>query len=121
MAYPQRTDLNQAGGGPPKARFTGQPYGVAAAQERAQDAVPTGPPPPIPGASPLHSPSARPGEPVTAGAPVGPGPGPGALGGPAGLAPPPGTADALAEQVRAIYTRYPNANLLALLSELEGR
>lgn len=91
-------------------------YGDQAAQAQATAAVPVGP---APGDAPppLMRPSERPGEPVTAGAPVGAGPGPEAL---AGAAIPAGSRLDLALQVRAIASRYPNPNLLALLADLEG-
>jgi hypothetical protein len=96
-AYSNRSDLTQA----PRAA-TGQTYGEAAAQTRAQQALPLprtpppgaaaaggGPPPeaggPAPGFAPPGSfgafdrPTERPGEPVTAGSPSGPGVGPEAL------------------------------------------
>lgn len=69
-------------------QFKGQTYGEATAQERRVQAVPTGKSPtqqaaqqvarrPVPGApGSLTAPSARPNEPITAGAPFGPGPGP---------------------------------------------
>lgn len=85
----------------------GQQYGMAGEQRAAQQALPMGPPPapamgapgpggpagatpagpppvgrPVPPVTvvPLTDPTARPGEPVTAGVPVGAGPGPEALG-----------------------------------------
>jgi hypothetical protein len=97
-AYANRSDMTQA----PRAAG-GQTYGEAAAQTRAQQAVPLpwipppgtgggappGPPgeaaPPAPGFAPPGSfgafdrPTERPAEPVTAGAPSGPGAGPEAL------------------------------------------
>ena len=71
---------------------TGQAYGQAKAQLEAQRAVPVAPPPaatpmgdpaPVQGAPgppvPLDAPTGRPGEPLTAGAALGPGPGPDVL------------------------------------------
>lgn len=85
-SYPNRVDLSRHG-------FTNQTYGTAQAQEQAVAAVPAkaAPEPPEPpgmpdGApnpgslGPLFGPSGKPGEPVTAGAALGPGPGPEALG-----------------------------------------
>jgi hypothetical protein len=70
-----RTD---GGPGQPQMPVSGLPYGQNQAVNQMQGAAPmmdtsdTGAPPIIP----LHAPSQRPGEPVTAGVPVGPGPGP---------------------------------------------
>lgn len=89
-AYSNRTDLQG-----PQAP-TGLPYGDRAKLIAAQRAVPAGPAPapmpgpgvgspppsqlpaagPAPGELPFTGPTQRPGEPVTAGLPVGPGPGP---------------------------------------------
>jgi hypothetical protein len=80
--YPNRSDLN----------YEGQTYGQAQGQAQRQQAVPQGQAPqtvaptPSPNAPrpgdlpPLNAPSARPDEPVTAGAELGPGAGPDALG-----------------------------------------
>lgn len=93
MSYAQRTDLNRP---VPINAPTGQPYGVRAEQVAAQRAIPIAPPPapamapsnagpapapmgPLP-VVPLDADSTRPGEPVTAGVPVGAGPGPEVLG-----------------------------------------
>jgi hypothetical protein len=116
MAYGNRTDLNNAA---KQAEFTGQQYGEATAQRRAQQQVPTGPPPTDgPSLMPLGAPSARPDEPVTAGSPVGPGAGPEAMN-PIGIAP--GSRDDLVLRLRAIASRFPNPNLLALLADMERR
>jgi hypothetical protein len=91
-AYSNRTDLQG-----PQAP-TGLPYGDRAKLIAAQKAVPAGPAPapmpaapagpppsqpgaagPAPGSLPFTHPTQRPGEPVTAGLPLGPGPGPEAL------------------------------------------
>lgn len=88
--YNNRADLNQKPRIPQTMSATGQ-YGEAAQLNRATQAVPLQPPPgppqqqpqmaprtrPMP--TPIDAPSARPNEPVTAGAPVGMGPGPEAL------------------------------------------
>lgn len=82
VTYTNRSDLNQ-----PVRTAPDQPYGTAGAQAAAQRAMPlpaSAPPSasPAPAVSPppepgmLHAPSARPGEPLTAGLPVGAGPGP---------------------------------------------
>lgn len=88
--YGNRSDLQQGPRPMPPTAAPGQTYGVAAAQVRAQQAVPVGPTPtptvpaaPSPAAPtgtapiiPLDAPTMRPNEPVTAGSPSGPGPGP---------------------------------------------
>lgn len=79
-----RTDLNVAK--LPAVAATGQTYGEAGAQIAAQQQVPMGPQPVptpegggggvLPGSlGPLDAPTARPDEPLTAGAPFGAGPG----------------------------------------------
>lgn len=117
VAYGNRTDLNAAG---PSAG-----YGQRVAQERAMQALPVAPPPapPRPNApastrpgtpgpidAPIDAPTARPDEPLTAGAPVGPGPGMEAIG--MDLNP-------VATRLRAIYQILPNEDLRELLEDLE--
>lgn len=101
-AYGNRSDLNTA---VPVTTVPGQPYGVAAQQRAAQQAIPMAPTPvgptappappaaqqqtigsvfptpnlPLPGELPWMHPSDYPDEPVTAGVDFGPGPGSGAL------------------------------------------
>lgn len=90
VAYPRRSDLNAVKPLPPTAA-PGQGYGMAGQQLAAQAAVPMAPPAspqaapaagpapsagPVPGAVPFDRGTERPGEPVTAGLPIGPGPGP---------------------------------------------
>lgn len=66
---------------------------------------------PAPGSlGPLDGPTARPGEPVTAGAPVGPGPGPEVLG--------MGRGDEL-DEIRALYQRFPSEELRQIIEEAE--
>jgi len=103
---------------PKQATFTGQQYGQATAQRRAQQQVPTGPAPTdaAPAIVPLNAPSQRPTEPVTAGSLTGPGPGPEALA-PAGITP--GSRQDLVLRVRAMVSRYPNPNLVRILQALE--
>lgn len=111
-------------------QFKGQTYGEATAQERRVRAVPTGsaptqqraqqqarqaPPAPL---TPLTAPTARPMEPITAGAPFGEGPGVEAM--PFPVAPAVGDRVDLAMRVRAIAAQFPNAALLGLLAELEA-
>jgi hypothetical protein len=90
--------------------------GDRARRERAQSVIPlpaTGRPPP-PGSIPsLTAPTERPGEPVTAGLPVGPGPGPEALGAPAPQS------DALFD-LRALARQYPEyGGLLRIIALAE--
>lgn len=78
--YPNRADLAQSVRTAPN-----QPYGQAGAQAQAQRTIPLPQTPPTPAPQPtvnapdpgmLAQPTARPGEPVTAGLPIGAGPGP---------------------------------------------
>jgi len=119
--YPNRSDLRQ-----------GQ-YGSGVAAKRAAKALPPGRAPseaqaaalaeavgPLPGSrGPLTRPTERPDEPVTAGMSIGPGAGPAAN--PVfPMAPPaPGSPQAIAETLRAIVASAPNANLIAVLREVE--
>lgn len=122
-AYAQRTDLNSSA-------MTPQ-YGGAKALEDAQKAVPMGSSPtgsapqvqrPIPGELGLLTrPTESPEEPITAGAPFGPGPGPSAAGIPINAAPMSGSKQDLIERVRAIYSMYPNPNLMSLMMVLESQ
>ena len=107
-AKPNRTDL-LVSKPEPVSTVPGQGYGVAGAQQAAQQAVPMGPPPvalgggaagppspaapppsapgPLPGAAGAFTrPTERPNEPIHAGMPTGPGPGPESLGGVGALA-----------------------------------
>jgi hypothetical protein len=104
-------------------QFKGQTYGEAAAQERRVQAMPTGSAPTqqraqqaarratpnAPGS--LLAPTARPNEPITAGAPFGAGPGPAA----AGIPIPPPNVDNAIEELKAIYQMFPNDDLADLL------
>lgn len=131
--YPNRTDLRNPMS---KAKFTGQGYGKATQQANAQAAVPTGPPPtdmiqpvaPVPGqVTDLTGVSQRPDEPISAGMPFGAGPGP-EIFGPSMRSAQPIPADALGgsrqytiDQVRNLYSRYPNSALFQLILELENQ
>jgi hypothetical protein len=102
-------------------RFTGQTYGEATAQQERTRAMPTGPAPTdvrmrrprvAPGdLTPLSAPTARPNEPITAGAPFGPGASPMAAGIPMPRSP---LSTALAE-VRAIANLEDSDDLYDLL------
>lgn len=121
-AYGNRRDLNEM----PVAAPTGLGYGERKAIEDAQRAVPvaspgvppqaapTSPPPatwPIPGTlTPLDAPSERPGEPVTAGLPIGPGAGPEALG---------EVDDPTIDELRAAYMLRPSEYLRELIELLD--
>ncbi len=121
-AYAQRTDLNSSA-------MTPQ-YGGVKALVDAQKVVPmaqsqTGAAPqvqrPVPGeGGSLTRPTDRPQEPITAGAPFGAGPGPTAAGIPINAAPMSGSKQDLIERVRAIYSMYPNPNLMSLMTVLES-
>ena len=104
-------------------QFKGQTYGEATQQRRNVQAVPTAAAPTqqraqqaarratpaAPGS--LTAPTARPNEPITAGAPFGPGVGPAAAGIPM-MAP---TGDNVIEELKAIYQQFPNDDLADLL------
>lgn len=120
--YQNRSDL-ALGPRLPAQAPTGQAYGVAGGQRAAQQAVPLravptaasaqqstplAPPPPVP----LDAATQHPNEPLTAGAPSGPGPGPEVLG--------PGMQDGSADELRALYVRFPSNDLRALIEALDG-
>jgi len=123
--YANRTDLQNPTKKMAVTAATGQTYGEAGAQRAAQQAVPMGTPqaPVIaPGSlGNLDRPTERPMEPVTAGNPLGAGPGADAL-----VSPLPDTLMAggkqdLINQVRYVYSKYPNTAVLQLLLELENQ
>jgi hypothetical protein len=117
---------------------TGQPYGVRAEQVAAQRAIPmarpqtdsvgapaqggaappatqraSAPSGPLAGqVVPLDAPSARPGEPITAGLSVGAGAGPEVLGPLAGMS------NDVAAELRAIFARFPTEEMRSLLETL---
>ena len=114
----------------PISTASNQQYGQRLAQQRAQEAVPMGQSPttapsPVskkprvaPGSlTPLTAPTARPGEPITAGADFGAGPNSLAI----GMIPQIGSKDDLAMRVRAIVSQFPSAALLGLVAELESQ
>lgn len=104
-AYSNRTDL------------TDRPqHGEKAALARSQAQMPVAAPAQAPPPQDLLRATERPNEPVTAGAPFGAGPGMEAVAG-AGIQA--GSREDLALRVRAIASRFPNSNLLALLDDLE--
>lgn len=124
-AYPQRTDLNAP---LPATAAPARQYGDRTAQLAAQRAVPMAPAPsaPAPAAAPSRPlapppgsfgdvlrPTERPGEPVTAGAELGPGPGPEAIGG----AP---AANPVADRIRQLYMLEPTEELREILEELDA-
>lgn len=123
--YANRTDLQNPTKKMAVTAAPGQTYGEAGAQRAAQQAVPMGTPQaPVvaPGSlGPLDRPTERPLEPVTAGNPIGAGPGAEAL-----VTPLPDTLMAggkqdLINQVRYVYSKYPNTAVLQLLLELENQ
>lgn len=116
--YPNRTDLAAQ----PVKTAPGQPYGQAGAQAQAQRALPLPATPPVQAAAPstqsgpppgmLAQPTARPGEPVTAGLPIGAGPGPEALAG--GL-----PQDQVLANLYRAYQIAPSDGLRALIAQTE--
>lgn len=126
--YPNRSDLRNPANKVAKMAATGQTYGKATEQIRAQEAVPMGSgpnaelpePAPIPGQfGPLDRTSERPAEPITAGMSFGEGPGPEMLAATPNMAP--GSKDDLIMQLRAAAAKYPNPNLIQLLVMLESQ
>ena len=114
----------------PVTTASNQQYGQRLAQQRSQEAVPmaqspTTVPSPVrqrprtaPGTlTPLTAPTARPNEPITAGADFGAGPNSLAI----GMIPQIGSNDDLAMRVRAIASQFPSAALLGLVAELESQ
>jgi len=99
----------------------GQTYGKRKQQEQALQAVPmapspTGTPQPVRRPTPsapgsLTAPTARPNEPITAGASFGAGPGP--MG--AGIPMMPSGTDNVIEELKAIYQMFPNGDLADLI------
>lgn len=126
--YANRTDLQNPTKKLAVTAAPGQTYGEAGAQRAAQQAVPMGTPqaPQAPSVTPgslgpLDRPTERPLEPVTAGNPLGAGPGAEALVTPLPDTLMPGGKQDLINQVRYVYSKYPNTALLQLLFELENQ
>lgn len=126
--YPNRSDLRNPA--TRKVNFTGQTYGTAAAQERAQQAMPPGSAPvtvqaqqaaraaaPRPGAKPFLRATERPDEPITAGADFGAGPS--AM--QAGIRPRIIPEDNILDEMRALYALYPTEELGQLISKYGNR
>ena len=119
--YPNRSDLRNPA--TKKVSFTGQTYGQAAQQASSQQAVSAGSAPadvaaqqvarPVPGAQSLTRPTERPTEPITAGANFGAGPN--AM--QAGLTPRMIPEDPVLDELRALYSMFPNDDLANLLSK----
>lgn len=119
--YPNRSDLRNPA--TKKVSFTGQTYGQAAQQASSQQAVSPGSAPsdvaaqqvarPVPGAQSLTRPTERPAEPITAGANFGAGPN--AM--QAGLTPRMIPEDPVLDELRALYSMFPNDDLANLLSK----
>lgn len=123
-ALARRTD---GGAAQPIRRLPNAGYGESAEYESLQQSAPLSAAPPVPTGSArsgggggdggaalvgLLDPTQRPGEPVTAGAPMGAGMGP------EGLGLPDPNADVKA-RLYALYTRFPTADLRELLEHLE--
>jgi hypothetical protein len=131
--YSNRSDLRNPAQKVAKRVAPGQTYGEGAAQMRAQQAVPmasaptdTAPAPqpsaPMPGSlGPIDRPTERPDEPITAGINMGPGPGSEALEPALPSSFQPGSREMLADQVRYIYSKYPNPAVFQLMLELENQ
>lgn len=124
--YSNRSDLRNPA--TRRANFTGQTYGEATQQARAQAAVPPGSAPatvqaqqmaarqapaPRPGAQPFLRASERPNEPITAGADFGVGPNSAQ----AGVVPRIVPVDDVMETLRALYAAYPNEELANMISK----
>lgn len=117
-----------------QAEFTGQTYGEATEQKRAQRAVPTGAPPtsvdaqrmasqqqgaprsPMPQVTPLTAPTERPDEPITAGSPFGPGPNRVSFQARKLVG-----VDEVEEQLAVLNELYPNEGVALLLARLRER
>jgi hypothetical protein len=124
--YPNRSDLQNSATS--TARFTGQTYGEATAQEASQQAVRPGTSPatlqgqaaaaqaPRPGAKTFNRPTERPNEPLTAGADFGAGPG--SL--EAGVTPRIIPQDDTVMRLRELYRMYPNDGLRMLVERYSG-
>lgn len=122
MAYGNRTDLNSPAEKIAKRAAPGQTYGKAAAQMRAQEAVPMAraaadapaqaPRGPVPGGlGELTRPTERPQEPITAGVDFGPG----MNAVQAGVNRPIRTDDAVLDRIQQLYDMFPNEDLADLL------
>ena len=119
MAYPNRTDLNNATNPKVAAKAApGQTYGKATEQLNAQKAMPIAASPSdarpqvTPGSlGDFARPTDRPQEPITAG--VNFGDGPNAV--QAGIPLEPRTQDAVLDRLRVIYKNFPNEDLADLI------
>lgn len=122
--YPNRVDLQLGDRQQPIMRPPSTQYGEQAELVRQQQALPvsaapapapmpasTRPPMPPTQIIPLDSPTMRPDEPLTAGAPFGPGPGPSFTR---------MREDPIADEVRALYVQFPYAGLREILEDLDG-
>ena len=109
----------------PVTTATNQQYGMALAQQKAQQAVPMGqspvsaPQPTTPmvrpgSLTPLTAPTSRPNEPITAGANFGPGPNAMA----AGIIPTPPAQNDVLEQLAYLNSLYPNRDLENLIDSM---
>lgn len=111
-SYPNRTDMQQnRAPAQPIRTVPAKTYGDATAQRQAQQAIP------LPQATPLTAPTARPNEPLTAGMPRGPGPGAEAVTPPIGLS----ADENLEATIRGMYQKFPNSDLERLVAELSAR
>lgn len=118
MAYPNRTDLNNAFNKVARKTAPGQTYGEATKQMEAQKAMPMGSSPADARASvapgglgAFGRPTDRPDEPITAGVDIGPG----MNSIQAGINVPPRSEDPVLDRLRVIYRNYPNDELADLI------
>lgn len=118
MAYPNRTDLNNAFNKVARKAAPGQTYGEAAKQIEAQKAMPMGASPADarPSVAPgslgaFNRPSDRPEEPITAGVDFGAG----MNSVQAGINNPPRVEDPVLERLKNIFRNYPNDELADLI------
>jgi hypothetical protein len=107
-SYQNRSDLTAH---QPVRTVPNQPYGVAGAQQAAQQQIPLPQGPTLPPPIPLGAPTTRPNEPVTSGIASGPGPGPEALG--------PGTGPTPLDELKAMYRIAPFEELRKLIQYAE--
>lgn len=129
--YPNRTDLRNPADKVAKMAAKNQPYGEAGKQLTAQSVVPIAAPPTdqvqqiqptvTPGSlGDLVRPTERPEEPDTAGMPFGDGPGREVFGAPMNGGIDAGSYEDLLQQVRYVYSKYPNTAILQLIMDLEN-
>lgn len=122
VQYPNRSDLRNQGQKVARQAAKGQTYGEAGKQMEAQRAVPMGSSPtasvprPVPGqVANMGAETARPNEPVTAGADFGAGPNMLQAGIPVSAP----TGNPVLEELMVLYRMFPNEDLAGLISVLQ--